>query len=105
VSLLAEGLPLLALGTVLSTYLGLMITRGMRALEGLLAIAVMLALMAVAVIAARSAGETGDLVTVIVLEALLVALSLVLRSVAKARWARIDWMLCRPDRGLTTRAA
>jgi hypothetical protein len=104
-SLLAEGLPLLALGTVLSTYLGLMIVRGLRMLEAGLAIAVMLALMAVAVIAARSEGETRDLVTVIVLEALLAALALVLRRAAKKRWAAIDWMLCRVDRGLVTRAA
>ena len=102
--LLAAGLPLLALGTVLSTYLGLMITRGLRALEIILAIIVMLALMAVAVIAARSDAEPADLITVIVLEALLAALALVLRSVAKKRWAGIDWTLCRPDRGFAIRA-
>ena len=105
VMLLAAGLPLLALGTVLSTYLGLMITRGLHALEASLAITVMLALMAVAVIAARSEGETRDLATVIVLEALLAVLAWVLRGAAKKRWAAIDWMLCRPDRGLVTRMA
>ena len=105
VILLAAGLPLLALGTVLSTYIGLMLTRGLRAVEAILAIAVMLALMAVAVIAARSDGEANDLVTVIILEVLLAVLALVLRGVAKKRWARIDWMLCRRDRGLVLRAA
>ena len=105
VILLAAGLPLLALGTVLSTYIGLMLTRGLRAVEAILAIAVMLALMAVAVIAARSEGEANDLVTVIILEVLLAVLALVLRGVAKKRWARIDWMLCRRDRGLVLRAA
>jgi len=105
VSLLAAGLPLLALGTILSTYLGLMVTRGLRAPEATLAIVVMLALMAVAVLAARSEGQPGDLVAVVVLEALLAVLAVVFRGVARKRWLAIDWMLCRPDRGLVFRTA
>lgn len=102
VMLLATGLPLLILGTILSTYLGLMITQGLRWSESLLAVAVMLALMAVAVLAARHAD---DLLIVIGLEAALAVVALVLRFVARGRWARIDWMQCRPDRALSGRSA
>jgi len=102
VVLLAIGLPLLVLGTILSTYLGLMITRGLGWLEALLAIGVMLALMAVAVLAARS---TSELRTVILLESALALLALVLRYVARSRWAQIDWLQCRRDRALTARSA
>ncbi|MEJ1963262.1 MAG: hypothetical protein WDO56_17570 [Gammaproteobacteria bacterium] len=105
VSLLAAGLPLLALGTVISTYLGLMITRGLRVLEATLAIAAMLSLMAIAVAAARSGGAREDLVTVTALEALLAAVALIFRAVAKSRWSRLDWTLCRPDRALNLRTA
>jgi len=101
VTMLAVGLPLLILGTVLSTYLGLMITRGLRWLEVLLGIGVMLTLMAVAVIAR----EREDLVTVFALLASLAVLALALRFTARRRWTRIDWMLCRPDRSLAVRAA
>ena len=105
VSLLAAGLPLLLISTVLSTYLGLMVTRSMRFAEGALAVLVMLALMGVAVIAARSGGSGKDIAIVVGLEAVMAAAALVLRSAAKARWASIDWMLCRPDRALRARAA
>jgi hypothetical protein len=105
VSLLAAGLPLLLLSTVLSTYLGLMVTRGLRLAEGALAIAVMLALMAVAVLAARSGGETQDLLLVAAIEAALAVGAIVLRAAAKARWQNIDWTLCRPERAFRARAA
>jgi hypothetical protein len=101
-SLLAVGIPLLVLGTVLSTYLGLMITRGLRWLEALLAMSVMVTLMAIAVLAARS---LENLPTVVALEALLVAAAIVFRFIARRRWAEIDWMICRPDRALSARAA
>jgi hypothetical protein len=102
VMLLATGLPLLILGTVLSTYLGLMITHGLRLAESALAVVVMLALMAVAVLAARNAN---DLVTVSMLEFALALAALALRFAARSRWAHIDWMQCRPDRALTGRSA
>jgi hypothetical protein len=105
VSLLAVGLPLLMLSTILSTYLGLMVTRGLRLAEGALAIAVMLALMAVAVLAARSGGSEQDLIVVAAIEVGLALAALVLRAAAKKRWESIDWMLCRPDRALRARAA
>lgn len=102
VRLLAVGVPLLALGTILSTYLGLMLTRGMRWLEALLGVGVMLALMAVAVLAAS---REDSIVTVVILEFALAVLALVLRSIAHRRWTRIDWMLCRSDRALSLRNA
>ena len=105
VSLLAIGLPLLILSTVLSTYLGLMVTRGLRFFEGAMAIVVMLSLMAVAVVAARASGQKNDLFIVIAVEVVMAAGAVVLRAVAKARWEKIDWMLCRPDRALRVRAA
>jgi len=102
VRLLVTGLPLLILGTVLSTYLGLMITRGLRWSECLLAVGVMLTLMAVAVLAARNADDQW---IVIVLESALAVMALTLRYVARSRWADIDWMRCRPDRALSGRSA
>ncbi len=102
VMLLVIGLPLLILGTVLSTYLGLMLTQRLRWSESLLAIAIMLALMAVAVLAARNAA---GLTVVVLLESALAITALVLRYVARSRWARIDWMQCRPDRALSGRSA
>jgi hypothetical protein len=105
VSLLAVGLPLLILSTVLSTYLGLMVTRTLRFAEGALAVVVMLALMGVAVIAARADGEVQGTLIVVGIEVLMAIAALVLRSAAKARWEKIDWMLCRPDRALRARAA
>jgi hypothetical protein len=90
------GLPLLVIAMVVSMYLGLMMTRGLRWIESTVAIAVMLALMGVAVMAAR---ETDDAVTVAALEGLFAVLAVVLRFIARARWGRLDWMLCRPERG------
>jgi hypothetical protein len=105
VSLLVAGLPLLVISTVLSTYLGLMVTRGLRFPEGALAVLVMLALMVVAIIAARSGGGGHDIVIVVVMEAALAAGAVALRAAAKSRWTSIDWMLCRPERALRARAA
>jgi hypothetical protein len=102
VTVLATGLPLLILGTVLSTYLGLMLTRGLRLAESMLAVAVMLALMTVAILAARN---SDNLAIVVGLEFLLALSAVVLRYVARVRWARIDWMQCRADRALSGRSA
>jgi hypothetical protein len=99
---LAAGLPLLVLGTLLSTYNGLMITRGLRWSEATLGCAVMSGLMLVAMLAAR---RKMDVSTVVGLEVLLAALVLVLRAEARRRWLQIDWTLCRPDRALTARGA
>ena len=101
-TLLMAGLPLLVLGTLLSTYLGLMITRGLRWLEIVSGVGVMLSLMALAVLVAR---ERVDLAAVIALEIVLVVLAIVARFVARRRWTQIDWMMCRPDRAMTVRGA
>jgi hypothetical protein len=99
---LAAGLPLLALGTLLSTYNGLMITRGLRWFEATLGCTVMGGLMLVAMLAAR---RKVDVSTVVGLEVLLAALVFVLRAEARRRWLQIDWTLCRPDRALSARGA
>jgi hypothetical protein len=99
---LAAGLPLLLLGTLLSTYNGLMITRGLRWPEATLGCAVMAGLMLVAMLAAR---RKVDVSTVVGFEVLLAALVVVLRAEARRRWLQIDWTLCRPDRALAARGA
>jgi hypothetical protein len=99
---LAAGLPLLVLGALLSTYNGLMITRGLRWSEATLGCVVMGGLMLVAMLAAR---RKVDVSTVVGLEVLLTALVFVLRAEARRRWLQIDWTLCRPDRALTARGA
>jgi len=101
-TLLMTGVPLLVLGTLLSTYLGLMITRGLRWLEILSGIGVMLMLMFLAVFVAR---EDVELVTVFSLEFGLAGIAIALRFIARRRWTQIDWMMCRPDRALTARGA
>ena len=104
VILLAVGLPLLILGTTLSTYLGLMLTQRLRWQETVLAIAVMLVLLSVAVLAARSKGDS-EIATIVAIEVGMAGVALVLRRVAQSRWSRLDWMQCRPDRALTARGA
>jgi hypothetical protein len=101
-SMLASGLPLILLGTVLSTYLGLMITRGLRWLEIVSGVVVMLSLMVLAELVAH---EHVHFITVFALEAGLAVLAMTLRSVARRRWTQVDWMVCRPDRVLTARNA
>lgn len=101
-TMLAAGLPLLILGTVLSTYLGLMITRGVQWFEITLGVGVMLALMA---LAAMIAVEKVNLGIVAVIEISLAAGALLLRRTALQRWREMDWMPCRPDRLQSARAA
>ena len=93
--LILNGVALLALGVSLSTYLGLMVTRGLRWQEGVLGAAVMIALMSIAVFTAEA---TKYLWVAPLLEATLAVLAIVLRFVARGRWERIDWTQCRPDR-------
>jgi hypothetical protein len=98
--LLAFGLPLLALGSIASLYLGLMMTRGLRWFEAALGIVTMGLLMMTAV---TIGGETLDRITAIELLAGLAALALIYRTIASARWNALDWMVCR--NGPATRAA
>lgn len=94
-SLLALGLPLLALGAATSTYLGLMMTRGLGGLEACLAVSSMALLMGTAIFAAEKAT---DITVVASLESALAVLAVVCRSIAKRRWEHIDWTMCRPER-------
>jgi hypothetical protein len=101
-ALLAAGVPLLVLGTVLSTYLGLTVTRGLGWLEILAGAFVMVMLMALAVLVAS--GRVAP-VAVFALEAGMAIVAVGLRFVAQRRWTQIDWMLCRPARVLASRSA
>jgi hypothetical protein len=101
-TLLINGLLLLVLGTLLSTYIGLLVTRGLRWLEIVASVAVMLLLMALAELVAR---ENVDLSAVHALEAGLAGVAVGLRFIARRRWTQIDWTACRPDRALAARGA
>ena len=101
-TLLAAGLPLLILGTVLSTYLGLMLTRGLRWPEAAIGIAIMVTLMAVPL---QLDSQDTNLIAVIAIEALLAVVAFILRAIARRRWAQIDWTQCRPARLATARSA
>lgn len=99
-AVLLWGAPLIVLGTAMSTYLGLMMTRGLRWLETGLAVSTMLLLMATAILGAAA----GKGRTVLALQLLLVALTLIFRRVAQYRWNRLDWMQCRTDTAAVVRA-
>jgi hypothetical protein len=98
--LLAFGLPILALGTLTSTYLGLMMTRGIGWRETVVAVAAMALLMATAVTVTDDTVRTS---TIVVLEAVLLVLAAAFRYIAKRRWSGLDWTLCRPE--LTVRSS
>jgi hypothetical protein len=97
---LAFGLGFVTLGTALSTYLGLLITAAIGWRIAVLAVATMLALM---ISSAYVATPATPWTTIAALEAGLATAALFYRQLAARRWARLDWMLCRPDS--TTRAA
>jgi hypothetical protein len=98
---LAFGMGLLALGTALSTYIGLIVTARIGWRDAALAVVVMLALMKTAVDASSPATPTA---TLVVLEMGLAALALFVRDVARRRWSQIDWMLCRAEPGVRASA-
>jgi hypothetical protein len=93
-SLLALGMPLLILAMAISTYLGLMMTRELGWLDCCVAVAAVLSIMATAIAAAD---PTVDVSLVICSEALLAALGLFFRAVARRRWSDLDWMQCHRD--------
>jgi hypothetical protein len=97
---LALGVPLLVLGGIVSANLGLMMTRGLGWLETALGIGTMGLLLATAVAAADA---DSNMALAIELEVLLAALALAYRWSAKARWLRLDWLVCRS--AATTRDA
>lgn len=108
---MALGVPLLILGAVVSTYLGLMMTRGLGWLEASLAIVTTTLLMATALVVSnedpamalaidtmtRTADQGLSSALAIELEVLLGALAVLYRFIARSRWHAIDWMLCRSD--------
>jgi hypothetical protein len=98
---LACGMGLLALGSALSTYIGLIVTARIGWGDATLAALTMLSLMAAAIYISRSATPTA---TIVALEAGLAALTLVVRELARRRWSRLDWMLCRPEPGVRASA-
>ena len=90
--LLALGLALLVLSSVVSSYLGLLMTRGLRGFETALGILTMGLIMATAV-AVTDAGD--NMAPAIELGVVLAVLALAYRIIAKRRWLGLDWMQCR----------
>jgi len=75
----------------------LTMTRGLGWLETILGIVTMVLL-----IGAAAAIATENTNVAIAIEAILAALALIYRGMAKARWVGLDWMICRdssPARG------
>jgi hypothetical protein len=92
--MLAFGMGLLALGTTLSTYIGLIVTARIGWRDAALAVVVILALMRTAFLAIWPTTPTA---TIVAYELGLTALALIVRELARRRWSRLDWMLCRAD--------
>ena len=98
---LAFGMGLLALGTTLGTYIGLIVTARIGWKDVVLAVLVMLVLMRTAVHASSPATPT---TTIAAFEVGLAAIAFVLREIARRRWSRLDWMLCRAEPGVRASA-
>jgi len=98
---LAFGMGLLAFGTALSTYVGLIVTARIGWRDAALAVVVILALMRTAFLALWPTTPTA---TIVAYELGLAALVLLLRELARRRWSRLDWMLCRPELGVRAAA-
>jgi hypothetical protein len=98
---LAFGMGLLALGSVLSTYIGLIVTARIGWIDVALAVAAMLALIAAAV---RVSAPATPITTIVAFEAGLTVFAFVVRELARRRWSRIDWMLCRAEPGVRASA-
>ena len=99
--MLAFGMGLLALGTTLSTYIGLIVTARIGWRDAALAVVVILALMRTAFLASWPATPT---TTIVAYELGLAVLAFVVRELARRRWSRLDWMLCRPELGVRASA-
>jgi hypothetical protein len=94
---LAFGMGLVALGTTLSTYVGLIVTARIGWRDAALAVVAILALMRTAFLALLPTTPTA---TIVVYELGLAARALLVREVARRRWSRLDWMQCRPELGV-----
>jgi uncharacterized membrane protein (DUF441 family) len=103
---IALGISLLSLGTALGTYLGLMVTRGMRWQETILTVGVMLALMACALIASHiNFSSMADVARLIGLAVALVFAAVAFRGLSRRRWEHLDWTECRSERVIRARMA
>lgn len=91
---LAFGMGLLALASALSTYIGLIVTARIGWGDAALAITAMAALMAGVLYISSPTTSTGTLVAI---ETGLAGLTFIVREIARHRWGRLDWMLCRGD--------
>jgi hypothetical protein len=91
-SILAHGLVLIVLGGIVSSYLGLIMTRGLRALETVLGVVTM----GLLIYTANEITAPGmNLAPTIALELAVAALAIAYRILAKGRWRSLDWMVCR----------
>jgi hypothetical protein len=90
---LAFGMGLLALGTTLSTYIGLIVTARIGWRDAALAVIVILALLRTAFLVSFPT----PMATIVTYEVGLAALALFVRELARRRWGQLDWMLCRSD--------
>jgi hypothetical protein len=88
------GMGLLALASALSTYIGLIVTARIGWGDATLAVAAMLALMGAVVYLSAPSTSTA---TIVAFGSGLIALTFVVRELARRRWSRLDWMLCRAD--------
>jgi hypothetical protein len=98
--MLVRGVPLMALGMALSTYLGLMQTQRLRVPDSVVAALIMVTLMVLAVWAAS--GQEPQRVYGV--EIVLAAVAVALRFTARARWTGLDWRLCRAEPGTAARS-
>lgn len=90
--LMAFGIPLLVLGALVSSYLGLMITHGLGWFEASLAVVTMVLIGLTALAVADE-----NIATAIEFGLLLGTLAIAYRFMARARWIALDWMRCRFD--------
>jgi hypothetical protein len=93
---LVVGVVLLLSSTVVSTYLGLMMTKSIGWRETSLGVATMALLIATSIVSADSSIAP---YVVASFAAALVGLAIGFRRAAQRRWIALDWMLCRPEVG------
>lgn len=94
---LGFGMVLLALGTALSTYVGLVVTARIGWRDAALALVVIGGLLRTALVLSSPTTAT---ITIVAYELGLGLLALAVREIARRRWSRLDWMLCRPELGV-----
>lgn len=100
--LMAVGLPLMVVGTALTTYLGLLLTKGLRWPESVLGIAIVGGLICIPLFLVDHVANS---VIIAGIELLFAGVALALREFARRRWGRIDWTQCRPPRIWSARNA